>query len=109
MVVDSGQVKEHAAMKTLIDNGWIDGSVEGMGLRLRLGEKAKKVPGGASGSLSVPRGSRLRHRGRVICPKCGITREVGTRQPGGIGAAHASGTCKPRQRAVRGDTQPRGR
>jgi hypothetical protein len=42
-VLDSGQVREHAAMKTLIDNGWVDGTVDGMGLRLRLGEKAKKL------------------------------------------------------------------
>jgi len=30
-------------MKTLIENGWIDGSVDGMSLHIRLGEKAKKL------------------------------------------------------------------
>jgi hypothetical protein len=30
-------------MKTLIENGWIDGSVDGLVLRLRLGEKARKL------------------------------------------------------------------
>jgi len=27
----------------LIDTGWVDGSVEDLGLRIRLGEKAKKL------------------------------------------------------------------
>ena len=43
MVLDSGYVRESAALQTLAGSGWLDGTVEGLEIRIRLGEKAKKL------------------------------------------------------------------
>jgi hypothetical protein len=45
MVLDSGYVREGAALQTLTSNGWLEGTVEGLEIRIRLGEKAKKLRG----------------------------------------------------------------
>jgi hypothetical protein len=39
----SGVVREREALRTLAHNGWIDATVEGTTLKIRLGEHAKKV------------------------------------------------------------------
>jgi hypothetical protein len=39
----SGIVREREALRTLAANGWIDATVEGTTLKIRLGEHAKKV------------------------------------------------------------------
>ena len=42
----SGVVREREALRTLAHNGWIDATVEGTTLKIRLGEHAKKVRAG---------------------------------------------------------------
>jgi hypothetical protein len=42
----SGVVREREALRTLAHNGWIDATVEGTTLKIRLGKHAKKVRAG---------------------------------------------------------------
>ena len=53
MLLDSGTVREAAALKTLAQNGWLEGTVEGLELRIRLGPKAKELRKGALAAASA--------------------------------------------------------
>jgi hypothetical protein len=49
----SGVVREREALRALAHNGWIDATVEGTTLKIRLGEHAQKVRGGKHDEKAV--------------------------------------------------------
>jgi len=52
-LLDSGTIRESAALQTLASSGWLDGTVEGLEIRIRLGEKAKKLRGERQGRAAA--------------------------------------------------------